>query len=169
MVRRQKRVRRSQISASETQLHDQMALAVWNLTCPKTDTDGTAAPLTSQLKEWSKLYVDIQTISNASGTPSGIQRNGSDLSGGNLSGSAESLPTAIASGQANEFSRTGKLAMSMTIQCVLFARRVLKSCQENTLAPGNTNSIIADLTDLDRGRGWDIAKQLVRNGIRTSE
>jgi hypothetical protein len=79
----------SRTLASETQLHDQMAIGVWELTCPKSDTDATAGPLTASLKEWSKRYIDIDTISNASGTPSAVQGGGNPPVG-NPSGSPAS-------------------------------------------------------------------------------
>jgi hypothetical protein len=66
----------SRTLASETQLHDQMALTVWRLTCPTTDTDDSAKPLADNLENWSKRFIDIQTIPNASGTPGGNQGQG---------------------------------------------------------------------------------------------
>jgi hypothetical protein len=66
----------SRTLASETQLHDQMALTVWRLTCPTTDTDDSAKPLADNLENWSKRFIEIQTIPNASGTPGGNQGQG---------------------------------------------------------------------------------------------
>jgi hypothetical protein len=61
----------SRTLASETQLHGQMALAVWGLTCVKTDAsdDSGTKALAAALESWSKRYIDIQTISNAEGAP----------------------------------------------------------------------------------------------------
>jgi hypothetical protein len=61
----------SRTLAAETQLHGQMALEVWKLPCPKIDADVDARPLTDDLDEWSKRYVDIETISTASGAQGG--------------------------------------------------------------------------------------------------
>jgi hypothetical protein len=75
----------SRTLASETQLHDEMALTVWKLTCPTTDTDDSSAkPLTDNLENWSKRYIQIQTIPNASGAPGGNQGGGSQ--GGGIEG-----------------------------------------------------------------------------------
>jgi len=68
----------SRTLASETQLHEEMALTVWKLTCPTPDTDDSSAkPLTDNLESWSKRYIEIQTIPNASGVPGGNQGGGS--------------------------------------------------------------------------------------------
>jgi hypothetical protein len=56
----------SRTLASETQLHDQMALTIWRLPCPATDTDDSAKPLTDNLENWSKRFIEIQTIPNSS-------------------------------------------------------------------------------------------------------
>ena len=71
----------SRTLASETQLHDQIALTVWKLTCPMSDTDDSAKPLKDNLENWSKRYVEIQAIPNAS-APGGNQ-NGASPGGGN--------------------------------------------------------------------------------------
>jgi len=55
----------SRTLASETQLHDEIALTVWKLTCPTTDADDSVKPLTDRLENWSKRYIEIQTIPNA--------------------------------------------------------------------------------------------------------
>jgi hypothetical protein len=55
--------------ASLTQLHDDIALNVWNLTCP-TSWDRASDALSAfsnAMKEWSKRYGDIQALSSASG------------------------------------------------------------------------------------------------------
>jgi hypothetical protein len=75
----------SRTLASDTQLHDQMALTVWKLTCPATDTDDSAKPLKDNLENWSKRYVEIQTIPNASGASGGTQAGGNQ-GGGNDGG-----------------------------------------------------------------------------------
>ena len=75
----------SRTLASETQLHDEIALTVWKLTCPTTDADDSVKPLTDRLENWSKRYIEIQTIPNASGAPGGNQGGGSQ-GGGNESG-----------------------------------------------------------------------------------
>ena len=68
----------SRTLASETQLHEEIALTVWKLTCPTPDTDDSSAkPLTDNLESWSKRYIEIQTIPNASGVPGGNQGGGS--------------------------------------------------------------------------------------------
>jgi hypothetical protein len=74
----------SRTLASVTQLHDHMALAVWKVTCPTADTNDSA--LTPVLDDWSRRYTDIQTISNASGTPDGNQGNGGQGNGGPANG-----------------------------------------------------------------------------------
>ena len=74
----------SRTLASETQLHDQIALTVWKLTCPTSDTDDSAKPLKDNLDNWSKRYIEIQTIPNAS-APSGNQ-TGASPGGGNEGG-----------------------------------------------------------------------------------
>jgi hypothetical protein len=75
----------SRTLASETQLHDEIALTVWKLTCPTADTDDSSAkPLTDNLENWSKRYILIQTIPNASGTPGGNQGGGGQ--GGGIEG-----------------------------------------------------------------------------------
>jgi hypothetical protein len=62
----------SRTLASLTQLHGQMGLALWKLPpCSQTGV-GDKTALRSILDDWSKRYVDIQTIASASGaTPSG--------------------------------------------------------------------------------------------------
>jgi hypothetical protein len=68
----------SRTLASETQLHDEIALTVWKLTCPTPEADDSSAkPLTDNLDSWSKRYIEIQTIPNASGVPGGNQGGGS--------------------------------------------------------------------------------------------
>jgi hypothetical protein len=59
-------------------------LTVWKFTCPTADADDTssAKPLTINLENWSKRYIQIQSIPNASGTPGGNQGIGSQ-GGGN--------------------------------------------------------------------------------------
>ena len=77
-------VQASRTLASETQLHDQIALTVWKLACPTSDTDDGAKPLIDNLENWSKRYIEIQTIPNASGatgTPGGNQGGGSPSGG----------------------------------------------------------------------------------------
>jgi hypothetical protein len=76
----------SRTLASETQLHDQIALTVWKLTCPTDDTDDSAKPLKDNLENWSKRYIDIQTIPNAS-APGGNQNGASPGLGNEGSGS----------------------------------------------------------------------------------
>jgi uncharacterized membrane protein YgcG len=71
----------SRTLASETQLHDQMALTVWRLACPTADTDDSAKPLTDNLENWSKRFIEIQTIPNSSGTSGGNQGSGSQGGG----------------------------------------------------------------------------------------
>jgi hypothetical protein len=77
----------SRTLASETLLHDQMALTVWRLTCPTTDTDDSAKPLTDNLENWSKRFIEIQTTPNASGAPGGNQ--GVGQWGGNEGGGTQ--------------------------------------------------------------------------------
>ena len=79
----------SRTLASETQLHDEIALTVWKLACPTPDADDSSAkPLTDNLENWSKRYIEIQTIPNASGTPGGNQGGGSQ-GGGNEGGGSQ--------------------------------------------------------------------------------
>ena len=79
----------SRTLASEAQLHAEIALTVWKLTCLTTDTDdSTAKPLTDNLEHWSKRYMEIQTIPNGSGTPGGNQGGGSQ-GGGNEGGASQ--------------------------------------------------------------------------------
>jgi hypothetical protein len=74
---------------SETQLHDEIALTVWKLTCPTSDADDSSAkPLTDNLENWSRRYIQIQNIPNASGTPGGNQGGGSQ-GGGNEGGGSQ--------------------------------------------------------------------------------
>lgn len=83
----------SRTLASETQLHDQIAMGVWNIKCSEVDN---GADLTKSLQEWSKRYTDIQTISNASGTPSGSQGTGNPPGAGQGSGTPpDVLPATI--------------------------------------------------------------------------
>jgi len=75
----------SRTLASETQLHEEIALTVWKLTCPTPDTDDSSAkPLTDNLESWSKRYIEIQTSPNASGAPGGNPGAGSP--GGGIEG-----------------------------------------------------------------------------------
>lgn len=76
----------SRTLASETQLHDQIALTVWKITCPTNDTDDSAKPLKDNLENWSKRYIEIQTIPNAS-APGGNQGGASPGGGNEGSGS----------------------------------------------------------------------------------
>src|SRR5262249_19667867 len=57
----------SRTLASVTQLHGQMAVGVWKLKCIKTDGDENSKAATTQLDDWSKRYIDIQTVSTATG------------------------------------------------------------------------------------------------------
>ena len=61
----------SRTLASEGQLHGQMALAIWNLTCPKSDGDEASDLLGNAIDGWSKRYIDIQAISTSIGSPNG--------------------------------------------------------------------------------------------------
>jgi hypothetical protein len=80
----------SRTLASETQLHDEIALTVWKLTCPTADTDDSSAKaLTDNLDIWSKRYIELQTIPNASGAPGGNQGGGGP--GGATEGGGSSL------------------------------------------------------------------------------
>jgi len=79
-------VQASRTLASETQLHDQIALTVWKLSCPTSDTDDSTKPLIDNLENWSKRYIEIQTIPNATGAPGGNQGGGSPGSGSDGSG-----------------------------------------------------------------------------------
>jgi len=75
-------VQASRTLASETQLHDEIALTIWKLTCPTPDTDdGSAKPLTDNLESWSKRYIDMQSVPNGSGTP-GVNQGGGSSGGG---------------------------------------------------------------------------------------
>jgi hypothetical protein len=80
-------VQASRTLASETQLHDQMALTVWKLTCSTTDTDENTKQLADNVENWSKRYIEIQTIPNASGALGGTQGGGSQGGGNEISGS----------------------------------------------------------------------------------
>lgn len=81
--------------ASETQLHNQIALAVWSLKCPASwlnDQDPIVSKFTNAYAAWSKQYTDIQTVSNATGTSSqdtSSNPNGSDR---NKSGAKQAPP-----------------------------------------------------------------------------
>ena len=77
----------SRTLASETQLHDQMALTIWRLPCPATDTDDSAKPLTDNLENWSKRFIEIQTIPNSSASPGGNQGVGGQGVGNDGGGS----------------------------------------------------------------------------------
>jgi hypothetical protein len=78
----------SRTLASDTQLHDEIALTVWKLTCPTPGTDDSSAkPLTDSLESWSKRYIDIQTVPNVSGAPGGNQGGGSSGGGIEVGGS----------------------------------------------------------------------------------
>jgi len=77
----------SRTLASETQLHDQIALTVWKLTCPTSDADDSAKPLKDNLDNWSKRYIEIQTVPNAS-APGGNQTGASPGGGNEGSGSS---------------------------------------------------------------------------------
>jgi hypothetical protein len=62
----------SRTLASLTQLHGQMGLALWKLPPCSPTGIGDKTALRSDIEDWSKRYVDIQTIASASGTtPSG--------------------------------------------------------------------------------------------------
>jgi uncharacterized membrane protein YgcG len=79
-------VQASRTLASETQLHDEIALTIWKLTCPTPDTDDSSAkPLTDNLESWSKRYIDLQTVPNASGAP-GVNQGGGSSGGGSSGG-----------------------------------------------------------------------------------
>jgi hypothetical protein len=75
-------VQASRTLASETQLHDQIALTVWKLSCPTGDTDDSTKPLIDNLENWSKRYIEIQTIPNATGAPGGSQGGGNPVNDG---------------------------------------------------------------------------------------
>jgi hypothetical protein len=82
----------SRTLTSMTQLHGQIALGVWKLTCHQANNNDDAKQFTNALDDWSKRYHDIQTISNAisgatgsageSGSGSGKQGSGSGKQGG---------------------------------------------------------------------------------------
>jgi hypothetical protein len=59
----------SRTLASITQLHGQMAIGVWKLKCIEMDGDNNATAVTTALDDWSKRYIDIQTVSTATGGP----------------------------------------------------------------------------------------------------
>ena len=67
--------------ASETQLHGQIVLGIWKIACPKSPDDGDAKKLADALEDWSKRYLDIQTISAATGAATGSQGNKEGNSG----------------------------------------------------------------------------------------
>jgi hypothetical protein len=78
----------SRTLASETQLHDEIALTVWKLTCPAPN-DSSAKPLTDDLEIWAKRYIELQTIPNASSGPGGNQGGGGP--GGGTEGGGSTL------------------------------------------------------------------------------
>lgn len=57
----------SRTLTSLTQLHDQIATGVWNLKCMRVEGDDDEKKIKTQLDEWSRRYIDIQTVSNATG------------------------------------------------------------------------------------------------------
>jgi hypothetical protein len=61
----------SRTLASLTQLHDQIASGIWKLNCMQKENDEFAGRISAQLDEWSKRYVDIQTVSAATGASAG--------------------------------------------------------------------------------------------------
>jgi hypothetical protein len=78
----------SRTLASLTQLHGQIALTVWRLPCPEVDAV-PSSPWVQALNSWSDRYIDIQTISNASGEAGGNQSSGGkggDRQGGGKDG-----------------------------------------------------------------------------------
>ena len=53
--------------ASIAQLHAQMAVGVWKLKCIEKPDDENAKRAESMVDEWSKRYVDTQTVAAAVG------------------------------------------------------------------------------------------------------
>ena len=103
----------SRTLASETQLHDQMALTVWKLTCPTTDTDdGSAKPLMDNLENWSKRYIEIQTIPNASGANPGVNQSGGSQGVGNEGGGSQYR----AAGQSTTSLRAALMKRKVTLE-----------------------------------------------------
>ena len=72
----------SRTLASLTQLHGQMAIGVWELHCIKDEGDAYVAKVTDALKDWSKRFVDIQTVSTATGGSSAAGSAGGAQGGG---------------------------------------------------------------------------------------
>lgn len=68
----------SRTLASLTQLHSQMALAVWKLPCIDQDSDPNRAGVLAQIDEWANRYTDIQTVSTD--TSAGAAGGGNELS-----------------------------------------------------------------------------------------
>jgi hypothetical protein len=76
--------------SSLSQLHGQMGLEVWDIEC--TDVGASNVKLAAKLNDWSKRFLDIQTISAAAGQGSAQQGRGTGTSGaeGGASGSGGS-------------------------------------------------------------------------------
>lgn len=72
----------SRTLASLTQLHGQMAIGVWKLNCIKAEEDQHAAKVATTLDEWSRRYVDVQTVSTAAVAPTGAGVGGGQPTGG---------------------------------------------------------------------------------------
>jgi hypothetical protein len=72
----------SRTLASLTQLHGQMAIGVWKLHCISPDDEQYDAKVASALDEWSRRYVDIQTVSTAAAASGAGAGGGQPPSGG---------------------------------------------------------------------------------------
>jgi hypothetical protein len=90
----------SRTLASLTQLHGQMAIGVWELHCIEKDGDGFASKVTDGLDGWSKRYVDIQTVSTATGGSSAAASAGGQ-GGGAGGGQGGGAAGGAAGGQQN--------------------------------------------------------------------
>src|SRR5712664_64389 len=72
----------SRTLASLTQLHGQMAIGIWKLHCMGAEDDTNATKVASTLDEWSRRYVDIQTVSTAAAASSSASAGGGQQQGG---------------------------------------------------------------------------------------
>jgi hypothetical protein len=61
----------SRILASTTQLHSQMGLGIWKLKYLENEDDDNAKLFVTMLEDWSKRYIDIQTVSGVTSKATG--------------------------------------------------------------------------------------------------
>jgi hypothetical protein len=99
--------------ASVAQLHAQMAVGVWKLKCIEKPDGENAKRAESMVDEWSKRYVDIQTVAAAVGaTPT----PGTSPSGGPVPEKVHKTASWAFAGYATEPSREYHAAVALTIR-----------------------------------------------------